>query len=324
MTIKKYMTIFAVTCTLVITCVVSNRSSPEVVNAPSDVAPEPYEQPKWTNVIGINACASCHEQETESLKLSPHWNSWFDIRNRKKSDIISKNMSVKFGLKKADICHNCHYSSHQVNQSILSVSGISCEKCHGPAKEWIGSHRDSADRTSLANAGMIIHQNAYVMASTCYSCHALSNEELVNIGGHQSNSAFDLVAWSRGQHGEPMQPDDVRKMFVVGAVVRAEHALRSLAQVTVEGRYKKSAQAEVLKAYDAIDLINNELGLQELDKVISLLASEDGEPVKITNLNIDDMISVIEEQGKSLNRYSGSDWKAIDSLIPHGLDRQDD
>ncbi len=39
----------------------------------------------------------------------------------------------------------------------------------------------------------------YDLAKTCYGCHVVPQEDLVNKGGHRAGSAFELVSWSQGE-----------------------------------------------------------------------------------------------------------------------------
>ena len=41
--------------------------------------------------------------------------------------------------------------------------------------------------------------NVYLLAQSCYRCHTVPDERLVNVGGHHAGSLdFELVSWSQG------------------------------------------------------------------------------------------------------------------------------
>jgi hypothetical protein len=137
------------------------------------------------------------------------------------------------------------------------ISGVSCESCHGAAKDWLNIHNDkklSRDerRTKSAAAGMIRPEDMYAVAANCYQCHLVPNEKLVNTGGHAAGSAgFELVSWSQGMvrhnfltpdgsEGKVNKEDDQnrkRMMFATGAILDLEYSLRGVASATEKATY---------------------------------------------------------------------------------------
>lgn len=164
-------------------------------------------------------------------------------------------------IKRGGICTDCHYTSQVVSSGQhRAIEGISCESCHGAAKDWLALHADyggpqvtqateSAEhrarrREKSVAAGMNNPSNLYLIARNCYDCHTVPNEMLVNIGGHQAGSLdFELVAWSQGmvRHNflrtgghvnAPSTKSRLRVMYVVGVLTDIEYALRATAIAT--------------------------------------------------------------------------------------------
>ena len=134
---------------------------------------------------------------------------------------------------KGSPCAGCHYTFLPASDD--PVAGVSCENCHGAAKNWVDDHakfggpkvtvktEDLGHRSErlkrIAAAGMIrparTHQTGsarlpqnrgagtfeglYTIAENCFQCHTVPNQELVNTGLHPAGSAFDLVSWSQGE-----------------------------------------------------------------------------------------------------------------------------
>ena len=82
------------------------------------------------------------------------------------------------------------------------VAGVSCELCHGGARDWLALHNDyggpsvtkaseSAEHQAKRVAdsvarGMNNPHNIYLIARQCYDCHTVPNEKLVNVGKHKA------------------------------------------------------------------------------------------------------------------------------------------
>src|SRR5690606_35633324 len=132
-------------------------------------------------------------------------------------------------------------------------AGVSCESCHGGARDWIQLHADyggpnvtrdtespehrEARRSASVAAGMNTPSNLYLIARQCLSCHTVPNESLVNVGQHKAGSTeFELIAWSQGSvrhnfvtaggHANiPSNPARRRVMYVVGLMADLEASL---------------------------------------------------------------------------------------------------
>ena len=230
-----------------------------------------------------NNCASCHALEHEAWQQTRHFATFQDIHSTDEAKAILENMGDR-SMKRSDTCIQCHYTP-QVERGRLRPSwGVSCESCHGPGQDWVLLHNhpdfdestpagkwgemkkneSPAERSARLDpaeeAGMIHSTMTYDIATNCYGCHTVPNEELVNKGGHPAGSSgFDLVAWSQGEvrhnfassSGAPDSPSNeaasgghLRKLFVLGAVVDLEMTVRNLANVKEPGGAFHTAMLE--------------------------------------------------------------------------------
>ncbi|MCA9041989.1 MAG: hypothetical protein KDA65_16665, partial [Planctomycetaceae bacterium] len=110
------------------------------------------------------------------------------------------------------------------------------------------SHREERRKTCL-QLGMRNPENLYLVARSCFNCHTVPQEQLVNVGGHKAGSAdFELVAWSQGQvrhnflrsngaTNEASPQPRLRLMYVIGLLTDLEYSLRSLSNATESNQF---------------------------------------------------------------------------------------
>jgi hypothetical protein len=170
-------------------------------------------------------------------------------------------------------------------------------------------------------------RDLYLIASSCYQCHTVPNERLVNVGGHNAGSEdFELVRWSQGMvrhnflrtEGEYNAESDssrLRVMYVVGLIADLEFSTRATANATEKSNYglkvaNRAAKAAV-KLYEVQQRIDNSF-------VQSALESFAGAELRVNNraslLVIADQIQVA---GRRFAMSSdGSELAAMDELLP--------
>jgi hypothetical protein len=97
--------------------------------------------------------------------------------------------------------------------------------------------------------GMRNTQNVYLIARSCYECHTIPHEQLVNVGGHPATSAeFELVAWSQGTvrhnflrtggvENAESTPEKLRLLYLVGLIADLEFSSRATAIATEKNAY---------------------------------------------------------------------------------------
>jgi hypothetical protein len=212
-------------------------------------------------IVGPNACAECHKQETEAWKTTHHFKTFRDLPRADEARKIAERMGVR-RVKSESLCLNCHFTVQQKDDNKEPVAGISCESCHSAGKDWIKVHSgysgktaktetkvEEAARWKLADSkGMIRPRAIYQLAKNCYGCHVVPQEELVNKGGHRAGSAFELVSWSQGEvrhntwyskgkENVPASAVRQRMLYLVGLGVELETSLRAVAKATARKPY---------------------------------------------------------------------------------------
>ncbi len=203
-------------------------------------------------------------------------------------------------VKRAESCVRCHYTPREDKGRVKAVSSISCESCHGPAADWLLVHNDYGGRDvtrqqetfehrqlriSFAIAqGMRHPSQLYSLARSCYACHIVDDEALVNVAGHPSRSStFELVAWSQGgvrhnlfrsdgQSNEVSSIERRRVMFVIGVLTDCEYSLRAVGKATERNRYALEHASSVHALRSRIAVIAERTKHPQLEAVSRLVA----------------------------------------------------
>jgi hypothetical protein len=293
----------------------------------------PPEQCDPNKVLSAATCAKCHAAETEVWKTTPHFRTFDTLHRTPRAKEIAAKMGVS-SIKRSELCASCHYTQQQQEGSLKTVSGISCESCHGAAKEWFAlhndygagvtkdreppQHRDQRREQSMA-AGMRNPANLYLIARSCLACHTVPEEKLVNFGGHAAGSAdFNFVAWSQGKvkhnflsHGgrnAASSPERLRVMHVVGLVADLEFSTRATGEATSKSKYGLTVANRAVVAALKLQEIQATLQHPLLAQVVAAFAEAELRTNNAEQLNaIADRIRQAGEQlaeeldGKQLN-----------------------
>lgn len=292
--------------------------------------------------LTFRQCQKCHASEIDVWKQTPHFKTFDSLHRRKEAKEIAKKMGVK-SVKRSEVCAQCHYTQTTDSRGrAKACSGISCESCHGAAKDWLEKHADYGGpnvtreqetaehkqmRRELAmSLGMNNPTNLYLIARNCYNCHTVPNEKLVNVGGHPAGSKFELVSWSQGmirhnfvssdgKHNARKSIERLRVMFVVGLMADLEFSLRSVSNSTTRDEFAfrmakrvDVARQRLKKAYELTDhpLVGNAIDAGYYAK----LRLENREKL----VEAADMISSVAQ--KFAETEDGSNLAALDSLLP--------
>jgi hypothetical protein len=220
-----------------------------------------------TKIVGPEECAKCHKPETATWEATHHFATYKDLQKSEQGKIIKGNLGISGSFKRNDTCTQCHYTLQGPADDWDAISGISCESCHGPAKDWLNIHNrkvtDDADKAKrLAEAvaaGMLNPKDIYNVAQNCYNCHTVPNENLVNNGGHAAGSPFELVSWSQGEvrhnfGGKEKNllspPERLQLMYVMGRALDLEYGLRGVAKATDGDKYGQAMATRVITAHN--------------------------------------------------------------------------
>jgi hypothetical protein len=215
-------------------------------------------------IVTHEQCRKCHQEQVQVLEQHPHFQSGRSFHRRPDAIAMAKRMGDS-SVKRSSSCMRCHYTPQQVGGRNKAVAGVSCESCHGPAKEWLFAHNDyggievtkeleSPAHKQLRIAGVIGQgmrhpSHPYALARSCVRCHVVDDERLVNLGGHPTRStAFEFVAWSQGSmrhnffrsDGKENVPSAIerrRVMLVVGLLADLESTLRAIAKAEQRDRF---------------------------------------------------------------------------------------
>lgn len=298
-----------------------------------------------SQVVGASECIECHESEVKAWRGSQHYANK-DLHTNPKALEIARKMGITSAaaIRTSNLCTQCHFTVQKKGSAPAKViDGVSCESCHGGAKDWLDAHNtgdrrdgdDTADarakRVAEAEAGgMLRPEDFHVVASNCYSCHIITNEELVNKGGHPAKSPdFELVAWmsgevrhnffdSKGKTNAETPTNRKRMLYIAGVALQLEYSLRGLARAKEKDEYGKSMGRNCGSTRETFNGIVEALGDSapaEL-KTISETVNEAG---LLKFFNVDPLTAAADTVAEQLKAFSsnhdGADFGAVDSMI---------
>lgn len=303
-------------------------------------------QPDYQNVVGPVACSECHQNETKIWEATHHFATFREMPRKEKAMEIANKMGFK-RIKAGSLCLDCHFLTSEVEGEREAVAGIACESCHGAGKSYIDVHsanfdkgnkqikeetpEQEAKRWAAAEAGgMIRPKNLYALAKNCYGCHVVPQEKLVNDGGHEPGSPFELVSWSqgeirhntwhsRGKTNEKATPERRRMMYIVGTAVELETALRATAKATEKATYGVTMARRADAARKRMASIVAAASTPELAEIAKIA---NGVALKLNNEA--ELTGAADQIGKLtrefVGNHDGSGLAAVDSMIPSAKD----
>ena len=293
-------------------------------------------------VVGVEACAKCHAAEINVWKQTPHHDTFLTLHRKPQAQEIAKKMGVS-SFKHDSACVKCHYSIQEQAGALEAIAGVSCESCHGPAKNWLESHHDyggpgvkreqesSEHRhqrlTASILAGMRNPENVYLVAQSCYRCHTVPDEKLVNVGGHVAGSLnFEMVAWSQGSIRHNFVRSDGREnaasglprtriMFLSGMIADLEFSLRATAAATVKETYGVTSAGRAARAAKRLTAAQSKVNQPLLDEVLKAF---NGVQLKLNNRDqLTEAADAIAELGtRFAATVDGTKLEAIDPFLP--------
>ena len=283
--------------------------------------------------LGAENCKECHAPIFEAWEKTHHFLSFSAGFNGKpamhrtdEAKAILKKMGERSAKRGA--CVQCHYTGIASDTGrVKTVSGTSCESCHGGGKDWNKVHSAKEDPMALVKSeklGMIRPHMTYAVAANCYICHTVPNEELVNKGGHTAGSAFELVSWSQGEVRHNLQKSEGktnaepsaehrRMLYIVGRLLDLEYGLRGLASAKADGAY---SQAMIKRVKDAKAKLGKLASTVPTAGTIAALANDS----QLKHGNTAALKAIVDKVAAAAMEFSkandGSKFAAIDKLIP--------
>lgn len=292
-------------------------------------------------VSGPETCAECHLQEIETWKLTKHFKTFNDMPRRPETEAMLKRLGL--GRIKAERqCADCHFLGKIVENEYQAVAGITCESCHGAAKEWVQTHGDygkgitkatesaehrAARQAQAIAAGMLTPGNLYALGANCYGCHIVTDEKLTNLGGHPPASAtFSLLTWSQGEvrhtilhtgnkSNPEATPEHKRRLFVLGGILETEFCFRAVANATEKANFGLTLARRADAARKLLEKIQTLAPTPELGAIVAV--------ARATGLRLNNAVELkaAAEKISGLGRefaakVTGDQLAGIDALLP--------
>lgn len=296
-------------------------------------------------------CSSCHALETEAWETTAHFATFKTRHRTEEAKEILANMGAK-SMKRAGDCRQCHYTSELKNEKVRASFGVSCESCHGAARDWLAVHsklgggmtasdlkwgtgkQQSAEsrehRLAMSrDKGMINSSMIYDIAKNCFGCHTVPNETIVNVGGHKAGSDFDLVAWSQGEvrhnfsssEGAPDAPtnrvassEEKRRLYVTGLMVDLETTLGNITRLTEKNGAYHLAMVE--RANGVRAKIATVLAVQPISELSAAVQAVPNPMSGSTEIHAELPGQLGMATQAFLESHDGSELGAIDEMIP--------
>jgi len=283
----------------------------------------------------------------EIWRKTPHYKSFKAMPRSAEAKTMKKKLGIR-RIKTAPDCQTCHFTSVMKGARFKAISGTSCESCHGPSKKWLDLHSDyggkgkkaseesSSHKASRLSAsvkqGLIRPADLYHSFATCYACHTVPNERVVNQGGHVAGSDFEAVAWSGGvvRHnvwlndgkGNPYEPlPRTRLKYVLGYLLDLEYGLRGLAVATSQGPYSEAMVKRITRAKKQLVKINGAIHSAELSKALGTVKGLQLAPNQSAGLLV--AAGVVRGASKSfVTSTSGEKLSTLDKWLPDKGDYQ--
>ena len=294
-----------------------------------------------TLVVGHETCIKCHEAELKQWMMTPHYRTFDALHRTPEAKQIADKMGLR-SIKRNDTCVKCHYTRQEVSGRERVVAGVSCESCHGGAKNWLDLHADYGGpnvtremespqhheqriNASIA-AGMNNPENLYLVARQCLSCHTVPDEKLVNVGGHKAGTQeFELVAWSQGlvrhnflrtggQSNAVSETSRLRVMYVVGLMADLEASLRATSQATQMATFGQASAARAARAKQRLWEVQRRIDHPVLNKALEAVAT-----LELTLDNQQGIATAADVVGQAAYEFAevdGNTLQAIDRLLP--------
>lgn len=293
-------------------------------------------------VIGYQSCEKCHAAEVQTWKRTPHHETFLTLHRKPQAQQIADKLGIS-NFKSESNCIQCHYTMDQVNDRIEAIAGVSCESCHGSAQDWVAVHNDyggpSVTRTqetpehrnqrflTSIQLGMRNPVNVYLIAQSCYRCHTVPDEKLVNVGGHNAGSLdFEFVSWSQGsvrhnfvrtdgKSNAEESPARLRTMFLAGMIADLEFSMRATAKATEKATFGITSAQRTARSLERLKSAQEKVNQPILAEIIQIAQ---GVALKLNNREqLESAANKINELGVRFGATSrGNELSAIDSFVP--------
>jgi len=299
--------------------------------------------PEPEKLIGPDTCGECHEKEVEAWKTTRHSLGFDDLHKNERAKEIQGKLGIR-RLKTAEACIGCHYTMGTERGRLRAVAGVSCESCHGAARDWVKIHDDYGHgntratepaehrqkrRADCETAGMSWPGQVSGLATHCFECHIVTDPELVEKGGHPAASDFELVAWTQGEirhnffesdgkENRESAPARKRRMFVVGQGLDLAASLSALSKAKADGEFASAMLARIEGARARLTEIGKLVTIPEIEEMLSSCAGITATSWK--DGGADPICAASEAVRQAIDEFAGredgSTLGALDPLVP--------
>lgn len=296
-------------------------------------------------VVTAEACRECHVTAYDVWDQTKHATGFKTLHRQENAAEIAERMGFRL-IKRDSLCLDCHYTPIVKSGGRRADSGVSCESCHGAGRDYIDVHNDyggkgithdteSADHrqqriAASRAAGMRRASDLYALAASCYSCHSVPNEKLINVGRHSlGGTDFDLAEWTQGAsrhnfldsliHGDGTvnavrSIEHRRRLLVLGKILAVEYALRGVAVASEDGVFLKAGQKRLRRATSDLQQVALATGSEE---AMQMLAEVRGVKARLgQSAELVAAADRIVDLGRGfLEQHDGTRLAAIDPLL---------
>lgn len=290
-------------------------------------------------LLGPEKCVECHKRAGEAWRESHHFSSFKSLTTRSSPYQLAERLGLKSPAKEP-ACQGCHFTMPLVDGAPKPVAGVSCESCHGPARDWNAAHAPPKDLardkdTPEARAarleraetlGLRRPARLLPMLRLCFECHAIADEKLVNVGKHSGGVEFEALAWTQGEMrhnfdetpGGPNReapPERKRLTYLLGLTLGLEASLRAVAHGTTRDTFAIDLARRIKVLTAALAAAAEATGLPELDEAVRAARA-----AELRFRNAPRLTEAAEAVSRVAERlaaeHDGSRLAALDPLLP--------
>ncbi len=309
------------------------------LNEEENPAPTQYSaEEALRHTVGPSQCGECHEAELQSWKSSAHQTSYKAMHKSAAGKAMAKKLELR-RVKKSPDCVRCHYTQLEVRGKAKTKHGVSCESCHGPAKDWLEVHddfgKDGATRESESKVhrrqrivrsikgGMNRPDQIYYLAKRCFSCHVLDDAKLFEVAEHPSGDAFELLSWSQGEvrhnfvrskgkSNLEASPNRRRVIFGLGRLLEAEVTL-SVLKDTAAGPFSNDLVKRLNRAIKRIAVMAQALpNVGELATLSQDLSTFDASKKEL----LGKLLTSAQKTARLFAKRTGEALGGLDGMMP--------
>ncbi len=305
--------------------------------------------------VGAESCRDCHEEMSFAWEKSAHATSFEELAKGDATKKMAEILSIKPSAIPTTVsCVRCHYTQETLASVAQTTAGVSCESCHGSSAGWIEEHsRKSLSRSERVDystrLGMAHPDSIHKITKTCYECHVVDDEQLVNMAGHPAISDdFEFLSWYSGEvkhnflvqkagkktkshSSDPQEIPQTRKrmLYLSGKLHHLAHTLKAIARakdapVDREGKFVRLENGQytyavqhalvVEKLKKDFDTVQQKTSIPQYTEALVVLR---GLSLQTGNQReIDAAAARIEElAGEFCEDHSGKEFAAIDSIL---------